>query len=74
MNGKIVLCDGNPDASEALKAGVVGILTSDLFAKDVAYSFALPTCDLELKDAKNIYRYIRSTRYQVRVPYILRRL
>jgi hypothetical protein len=72
VKGKIVLCEGNIGASEALRAGAVGVLTQKHSFPDGAHPYPLPACTLQSKDAADIRKYIRSTRYhQVQDPYRL---
>lgn len=62
VKGKIVLCEGVEGVPEALRVGVVGILTQGQTYVDTAYSYPLPGCYLQAKDAVDIHKYIRSTR------------
>ncbi|PNY15135.1 cucumisin-like protein, partial [Trifolium pratense] len=58
VKGKIVLCEGNRGASEALRAGAVGVLIQGTISTNVAYNHPLPTCYLYWKDATHIRKYI----------------
>lgn len=71
MKGKIVLCEGDEGVPEALRVGAVGILTQGQTSVDTAYSYPLPGCYLQAKDAVDIHKYIRSTRYRDKVSHTL---
>jgi len=72
VKGKIVLCEGNIGAAEALRVGVVGVLTQEHTFPYGARPYPLPKCTLQSKEAADIHKYIRSTRHhQVQVPYRL---
>lgn len=62
VKGKIVLCDGSQGYTEAFRAGAVGVLIEGETYMNVAYNYPLPTCYLYSKDAKNIRKYIHSTK------------
>ncbi|XP_027191733.2 cucumisin-like [Cicer arietinum] len=62
VKGKKFLCEGNEEASEAFRVGVVGLLIQGTTYINVAYSFPLPACYLHTKDATKIRKYIHSKR------------
>ncbi|KAI4299491.1 hypothetical protein L6164_032949 [Bauhinia variegata] len=60
VNGKIVLCDNFLDTT-GLLSGAAGVLVANTDPKDVAFSYALPTTPLSLKDNILIQSYVNST-------------
>ncbi|CAI8585877.1 unnamed protein product [Vicia faba] len=60
---KNLLCEGDQGISEAIRVGVVGVMMQGQASMDMAISFPLPACYLQLKDAAKILTYIRSTSF-----------
>ncbi|KAI4299494.1 hypothetical protein L6164_032952 [Bauhinia variegata] len=60
VKGKIVLCDNFLDTT-GLLSGASGVLVANTDPKDVAFSYALPTTHLSLKDNILIQSYMNST-------------
>lgn len=69
VKGKIVLCEGRTKGSGPFDAGAVGFLTQGQTSRDTIFSFPLPGSYLDLKDAANVYDYINSTRYKLKVSF-----
>ncbi|KAL5102341.1 hypothetical protein RYX36_006668, partial [Vicia faba] len=63
VKGKIILCEGDQGISEAFRVGAVGVMMQGQASMDMAISFPLPACYLQLKDAAKILTYIRSTSF-----------
>jgi len=66
VKGKIVLCEGRYGSQEAFRAGAIGVLTQGQTSRDTAFSFLMPGCYLQTKDATKIHKYIYSARYKCR--------
>ncbi|XP_050904363.1 cucumisin [Lathyrus oleraceus] len=63
VKGKIILCEGDQGISEAFRVGAVGVMMQGEASIDIAISFPLPACYLQLKDAAKVLTYIRSTSF-----------
>lgn len=63
VQGKIVLCDEVGDGEPALSGGAVGTIMQVAGHQDVAFLFPLPVSLIDLDAGKNVFQYLRSTRY-----------
>ena len=61
IQGKIVLCDGIADG--VVSSGAVGMIMQDDTLQEAALLFPLPASQLDFNAGKNVFQYMRSTRY-----------